>query len=154
MDNMIGGAPAWHTNPVPILVAGGTLPFACSSLFKRLCTTTEAQHILSTAVQTHSPPLRTSSSARAQPSPAPPHYQPQVMIEVWGEGSTFEELQEAITAFPDELKEPWMQPEQSFRITVEGYGFHCKGNEEVHSIIERLHFLPMKVRGGCRDGRL
>jgi tRNA (guanine10-N2)-methyltransferase len=40
----------------------------------------------------------------------------QGLYELWGEGATFEEMEEAIRRFPEERKQPWLQPEQSFRV--------------------------------------
>lgn len=38
------------------------------------------------------------------------------MYEVWGEGSTWEEMQEAVRAYPEELKAPWLTPDLSFKV--------------------------------------
>ncbi len=40
----------------------------------------------------------------------------QGFLELWGEGETWEELEASIAAFPDELKQPWLQSNLSMKV--------------------------------------
>ena len=65
------------------------------------------------------------------------------MMEVWGEGSTWEELQASIEACPAAMRDPWLRPGIKFRIVVETYG--CRlGTEHQRESIQRLAFIPFK----------
>ena len=78
------------------------------------------------------------------------HFQPrnvpfQGFLEVWGEGSTFEELCAAIRAFPPHRKQRWSQPHLSFKIVVDGWGRSISQQEQLE-LIDQLAFLNMAVR--------
>eukprot|EP00891_Asterochloris_glomerata_P003993 jgi/Astpho2/3993/e_gw1.00063.101.1_t len=66
-------------------------------------------------------------------------------LEVWGEGSTFEELCAAIRAFPPHRKQRWSQPHLSFKIVVDGWGRSISQQEQLE-LIDQLAFLNMAVR--------
>lgn len=40
----------------------------------------------------------------------------QGFLELWGEGDTWEELKASISGFPEELKQPWLQPYLSMKV--------------------------------------
>ena len=62
---------------------------------------------------------------------------------MWGEGSTWEELEASIDACPAALKEPWLREGIKFRVCVESFG--CKmGESEQINHIHRLSFIPFK----------
>lgn len=42
----------------------------------------------------------------------------QGFYEVWGQGSTWDELVDSIQAYPDHLKEVWLGPDLSFKVTT------------------------------------
>lgn len=42
----------------------------------------------------------------------------QGFLELWGEGETWEELEASIRAFPEELKQPWLQPNLSMKVGI------------------------------------
>lgn len=65
------------------------------------------------------------------------------MFELWGEGSSWEELQAAIEACPAELKDPWIGPEHKFKIVVDTYGCKFTMEQQLENI-ERLAFIPFK----------
>ncbi len=65
-------------------------------------------------------------------------------MEIWGEGSTWEELEASISACPDSIKDRWLGADVKFKIAVETYGFKI-GERELQESIQRLHFIPFKV---------
>ena len=69
----------------------------------------------------------------------------QGFLEVWGEGSTFEELCAAIRAFPEHRKQRWSHPHLSFKIVVDGWGRSISQQEQLE-LIDQLAFLNMAVR--------
>ena len=69
----------------------------------------------------------------------------QGFLEVWGEGTTFEELCTAIRAFPEHRKQRWSQPHLSFKIVVDGWGRSISQQEQLE-LIDQLAFLNMAVR--------
>ncbi len=72
-------------------------------------------------------------------------------MEVWGEGSTWEELQAAVEACPASVKDPWLGPERSFRVHVESYGRSMPMDEQL-DYIRKLEFIPFQVRMPGRRG--
>ncbi|KAK9812920.1 hypothetical protein WJX72_005797 [[Myrmecia] bisecta] len=66
------------------------------------------------------------------------------MIDLWGEASTFEELQAAIQACPAHKRAPWGRAGTSFKIVVDGWGNRIEMPEQV-KLIERLAFLHLQV---------
>lgn len=69
----------------------------------------------------------------------------QSFIQVWGEGSTFEELQSSIEECPEHVKAPFYSKEISFRVVVDAWGCKMRQEEKVQSI-EKLQYLPLKGR--------
>ena len=69
----------------------------------------------------------------------------QGFLEVWGEGTTLEELCTAIRSFPEHRKQRWSQPHLSFKIVVDGWGRSISQQEQLE-LIDQLAFLNMAVR--------
>jgi hypothetical protein len=67
------------------------------------------------------------------------------VLDIWGEASSWEELQQAITDCPDPVKQPWLTADQSFRIKVEGHAFHIRGDDEIRAAVERFAYIPFQV---------
>ncbi|KAK8316847.1 hypothetical protein V6Z12_A13G070600 [Gossypium hirsutum] len=44
------------------------------------------------------------------------------IYELWGEGGSYEELEEAVKSYPDERKLPYLGSESTFKITVDSFG--------------------------------
>ena len=68
----------------------------------------------------------------------------QSLIEVWGEGSTWEELIKAVHNFPIHLKQPWSTSQTSFKMIVDGWGKAIKQQQQLE-IIEKFDFLQFTV---------
>lgn len=66
------------------------------------------------------------------------------IYELWGEGHTYEELEEAIKAYPDERKLPYLASESTFRITVDSFG-KVMSFEEQKERIQSFSYIPFKV---------
>lgn len=58
-------------------------------------------------------------------------------IEVWGEGETFEELQQSVAAYPADEREKWTGPEQSFKFVVEAWGATYTMKQQI-DLIDRM----------------
>ncbi|CAI0375706.1 unnamed protein product [Linum tenue] len=67
------------------------------------------------------------------------------MYELWGEGSTLEELEQAIKSYPDERKSPYLSSESTFRITVDSFG-KVMSFEEQNDRIHQLAYIPFEGR--------
>lgn len=67
------------------------------------------------------------------------------IYELWGEGSSFEELEEAIKDYPDERKLPYLAPESTFKITVDSFGKVISFQEQTDRI-RSLTYIPFKVK--------
>ena len=66
------------------------------------------------------------------------------MYELWGQGSSYEELEKAIRAFPDERKLPYLTSESTFRIIVDSFGKVISFQEQ-NERIQGLSYIPFKV---------
>ncbi len=64
-------------------------------------------------------------------------------MEVWGEGSTFDELAAAVTAYPDHLKAPYLGPDTSFRIMLDAWGFAWTDQQQ-NELLRKLEFIPFQ----------
>ncbi|GLC40262.1 hypothetical protein PLESTB_001633100 [Pleodorina starrii] len=73
-----------------------------------------------------------------------------MMVEVWGEGETWEELRAAIEAYPEALKAPWLAPEHTFRVVVESFGSSLTMEAQI-DLIEKLEFVNFKGIVRLRD---
>lgn len=72
----------------------------------------------------------------------------QGLIEVWGEGADWKELEASIRAFPKERMEPYLAPDVSFRIVYDDFGVSAS-NEEQLEAMKHLAFIPWQVCGHC-----
>ena len=66
------------------------------------------------------------------------------MYELWGEGSSYDELEEAIRNYPDENKLPYLVAESTFKITVDSFGKIISFQEQ-NDRIRGLTYIPFKV---------
>lgn len=66
------------------------------------------------------------------------------MYELWGEGSSYEALEESIKSYPDERKSPYLKPESTFKITVDSFGKVISFQEQ-NDRIRGLSYIPFKV---------
>ncbi|CAL8463394.1 g2928 [Coccomyxa elongata] len=64
-------------------------------------------------------------------------------LDLWGEGETWEELEASIRAFPEELKQPWLQPHLSMKVIVDGWGRVISLEEQI-KCHDRLEFIPFQ----------
>lgn len=72
------------------------------------------------------------------------------IYELWGEGSSFEELEEAIKDYPDERKLPYLASESTFKITVDSFGKVISFQEQ-NDRIRSLTYIPFKGRVNLKD---
>ena len=71
------------------------------------------------------------------------------VYELWGEGNTHEELEEAIKLYPDDRKLSYLTSESTFKITVDSFG-KVISFEEQNDRIRSLSYIPFKVRFGIK----
>ncbi|KAL7157220.1 hypothetical protein ABFS83_02G063000 [Erythranthe nasuta] len=67
------------------------------------------------------------------------------IYELWGEGGSFEELEESIKSYPDDRKLPYISPGSTFKITVESFG-KAISSEEQKDRMHKLEFISFKGR--------
>ncbi|KAL0908243.1 hypothetical protein M5K25_022728 [Dendrobium thyrsiflorum] len=72
------------------------------------------------------------------------------IYELWGEGTTDDDLEKAIKGFPDERKLPYLKPESSFRIIVDNFGKVISFQEQ-NERIRGLSYIPFKGRVDLRN---
>ncbi|KAG1369992.1 tRNA (guanine(10)-N2)-methyltransferase [Cocos nucifera] len=60
------------------------------------------------------------------------------MYELWGQGSSYEELEKAIRDFPDERKLPYLTSESTFRIIVDSFG---KGRVDLRNPDHKFYLM-------------
>ncbi|KAK3012188.1 hypothetical protein RJ639_010883 [Escallonia herrerae] len=72
------------------------------------------------------------------------------LYELWGEGNSYEELEEAIKNYPDEQKLPYLTSESSFKITVDTFGKVISFQEQ-NDRIRDLSYIPFKGRVNLRN---
>ncbi|KAH0434501.1 hypothetical protein IEQ34_026805 [Dendrobium chrysotoxum] len=72
------------------------------------------------------------------------------IYELWGEGTTNDDLEKAIRGFPDERKLPYLKPESSFRIIVDNFGKVISFQEQ-NERIRGLSYIPFKGRVDLRN---
>ncbi|GFR46055.1 hypothetical protein Agub_g7525 [Astrephomene gubernaculifera] len=73
-----------------------------------------------------------------------------MLVEVWGEGADWGELQAAIEACPEQVKAPWLSPSLSFKVVVESFGRSVAMEEQLEAI-HRLEFIPFQGSVRLRD---
>ncbi|KAG2424414.1 hypothetical protein HXX76_014468 [Chlamydomonas incerta] len=76
-----------------------------------------------------------------------------MLIDVWGEGSTWEELEAALRAYPGEAMAPWVGPEHTFKVAVDTFGSKLAMDDQL-DLIEKLEFLPFKGKVRLRNPEL
>lgn len=68
------------------------------------------------------------------------------MLDLWGEGATFEELRAAVEAHPDAAKAPYMALDCSFRVVLDAWG-HTWTEAQQKQLYDQLAvFLPFEGR--------
>lgn len=66
------------------------------------------------------------------------------MYELWGEGGSYEELEECIRNYPDERKLPYLDSSSTFKINVDTFGKVISLQEQTQRI-QGLSYIPFKV---------
>lgn len=66
------------------------------------------------------------------------------VYEIWGEGSSYEELKEAINSYPEDRKLPYLTPDSTFRIIVDSFGKAISFKDQT-SRIQGMSYIPFKV---------
>ncbi|KAJ7968142.1 tRNA (Guanine(10)-N2)-methyltransferase like [Quillaja saponaria] len=72
------------------------------------------------------------------------------MYELWGEGSSYEELKESILSYPDERKLPYLESNSTFKITVDTFG-KAIGQQKQKELIQGLSYIPFKGRVNLKN---
>ncbi|WIA11111.1 hypothetical protein OEZ85_011255 [Tetradesmus obliquus] len=68
------------------------------------------------------------------------------IFELWGEGSSFEEMGAAVAALPAATKAPYCGPDTSFKVVLDAWG-HSWSEEQQQQMIDRCpEFLPSQGR--------
>nr|GMC81325.1 tRNA (guanine(10)-N2)-methyltransferase homolog [Ipomoea batatas] len=72
------------------------------------------------------------------------------IYELWGEGSSLEELEEAIKNYPDEQKLPYLTSDSTFKIIVDSFGKVISFQEQ-NDRIQALSYIPFQGRVNLRN---
>ncbi|CAH9074685.1 unnamed protein product [Cuscuta epithymum] len=72
------------------------------------------------------------------------------MYELWGEGSNYEELEDAIKSYPDERKLPYLTCNTTFKISVDSFGKAISFQEQ-NDRIRALSYIPFKGRVNLKN---
>lgn len=72
------------------------------------------------------------------------------IYELWGEGRSFEELEQAIRSYPEERRKPYLSPGSTFRISVESFGKAISFHEQ-NERIQKLAFIQFEGRVNLRN---
>ncbi|KAL9458655.1 hypothetical protein AB3S75_007509 [Citrus x aurantiifolia] len=72
------------------------------------------------------------------------------MYEVWGEGSSYEELEEAIRSYPEDQMLPYLSFDTTFKITVDSFG-KVFSFQEQNDRIKGLSYIPFKGRVNLKN---
>ncbi|KAF4350754.1 uncharacterized protein LOC115720686 [Cannabis sativa] len=72
------------------------------------------------------------------------------MYELWGEGDSYEELEESINSYPEERKLPYLEPESTFKVNVDTFG-KAISHQEQTQLIQRLDYIPFKGRVNLKN---
>uniref|UniRef100_A0A0D9YTM9 tRNA (guanine(10)-N(2))-methyltransferase n=1 Tax=Oryza glumipatula TaxID=40148 RepID=A0A0D9YTM9_9ORYZ len=70
------------------------------------------------------------------------------IYELWGQGTTYEELERAVMAYPEERKLPYLTPESTFKIVVDSFG---KGRVNLKKPDHKF-FVMETDDYGCNNG--
>jgi tRNA (guanine10-N2)-methyltransferase len=77
-------------------------------------------------------------------------FNPQGIFELWGEGSSFEEMAAAVAALPAAAKDPYCGPDTSFKIVLDAWG-HTWSEAQQQDLIDRCpEFLPSRGKVNLR----
>lgn len=66
------------------------------------------------------------------------------LYEIWGEGSSYEELKEAINSYPDDRKLPYLTSDTTFRIIIDSFGKAINFKEQT-ARIQGMAYIPFQV---------
>jgi hypothetical protein len=66
------------------------------------------------------------------------------IYELWGHGTTYEELEKSVREYPDERKLPFLTPESTFKIVIDSFG-KVISSQEQNEIIQSLTYIPFQV---------
>lgn len=72
------------------------------------------------------------------------------IYELWGEGSSFEQLEEAIKSYPEDRKLPYLTCETTFKVTVDSFGKAISFQEQ-NDRIKSLAYIPFKGRVNLKN---
>ncbi|XP_010694965.2 uncharacterized protein LOC104907696 [Beta vulgaris subsp. vulgaris] len=72
------------------------------------------------------------------------------MYEIWGEGSSYEQLEEAVNAYPDERKSPYLTSGSTFKVNIDSFG-KTFSTQEQKKLLDRLAFIPFKGKVNLRN---
>ncbi|KAH9763894.1 UPF0020 domain-containing protein [Citrus sinensis] len=72
------------------------------------------------------------------------------MYEVWREGSSYEELEEAIRSYPEDQLLPYLSSDTTFKITVDSFG-KVFSFQEQNDRIKGLSYIPFKGRVNLKN---
>ncbi|XP_076923000.1 uncharacterized protein LOC143584979 [Bidens hawaiensis] len=72
------------------------------------------------------------------------------LYEIWGQGSSYEELKEAINSYPDDRKLPYLTPDTTFRIIIDSFGKAMTFNDQT-ARIKGMSYIPFQGRVDLRN---
>ncbi|OEL20647.1 tRNA (guanine(10)-N2)-methyltransferase-like protein [Dichanthelium oligosanthes] len=67
------------------------------------------------------------------------------IYELWGHGTTYEELEKSVKEYPDERKLPFLTPDSTFKIVVDSFG-KVISSQKQNEIMKSLTYIPFKGR--------
>ncbi|GAV81141.1 UPF0020 domain-containing protein [Cephalotus follicularis] len=72
------------------------------------------------------------------------------IYEIWGEGSSYEELEESIKSYPEDRKLPYLTSGSTFKITVDSFG-KVISLQEQNGRLKNLAYIPFKGRVNLKN---
>ncbi|KAJ6700696.1 hypothetical protein OIU74_012111 [Salix koriyanagi] len=72
------------------------------------------------------------------------------IYELWGEGSSLEQLEESIKSYPEDRKLPYLTCETTFKVTVDSFGKAISFQEQ-NDRIKSLAYIPFKGRVNLKN---
>ncbi|PON56556.1 tRNA guanosine-2'-O-methyltransferase, TRM [Trema orientale] len=72
------------------------------------------------------------------------------MYELWGEGDSYEELEESIKSYPDERKLPYLESGSTFKINVDTFG-KVLSLQDQNQRIQGLSYIPFNGRVNLKN---
>ncbi|KAL6899773.1 hypothetical protein ACP4OV_006431 [Aristida adscensionis] len=67
------------------------------------------------------------------------------IYELWGQGTTYEELEKSVREYPDGRKLPYLTPESTFKIVIDSFG-KVISSQEQNEIMKGLTYIPFQGR--------